>query len=403
MVRQARPPARPATGIGPADPDRLQVDPRRPGRRPRSRARRGRGRPGLPVDRQRGRVPRDLRPRAARPQPPARRQPRDGSLGARRLPAAAALSRRHDGRALPAPRRRLRPDAAPPPRPPRRARPLRHRLRRRRPRRGATRPPPAARRPLRRLVRELVRAVVHGPPSRPPARRRPRLHLPGSRPRPLVRVVRRGGAPGPRRGLRARSGVRDRGARQRHGPARGARRARPQRAARRRHARRRRQPHQRARRPAHAGRHGPGRRLRPGDLPRARRVRPRGPRRRRGSDPAPRRPVGDLRPRREHRRLLLERPVHGRELHGLPDALLDALVAAAAAARARGKHPRRAADGLRAVHASGVAGASAPTRSPTARAWTGRSRSRTGRSSPRTDDRCPRACPSSSSAATSTR
>ena len=220
------------------------------------------GGPGLPVDRQPRRVPRDLRAAAAPARPAAGRQPRHRRLGADRLQERAVVHRAHVGPAFARRARALRAGDRRALRA-RRVGAVRHRLRGRRPRRGlrALRLPQG--RPLRRLLRQLLRAGLRRPP---PARRCTRWC-----------------STRPTRGAASTRGTRPRVRRARlaleivsPGAVDAARRAAGRGCARRRSPARTRDADgsalQRARRPARARRHGPGRGLGPGDPARARRV-----------------------------------------------------------------------------------------------------------------------------------
>ena len=157
-VRHAVAAARPGEARWAQDRDRLPLAAASPRGRAPPGAGRCRGRAGLPLDRQPRGVHRHLRPAAARPWAAARGQPRNGRLGADRLPEASEVLRRDLGREVPERRGRLR---APDRTPLRLGRPVRDRLRGARPGRGDPRAAPGPGRPVRRLLRHILRAVVH--------------------------------------------------------------------------------------------------------------------------------------------------------------------------------------------------------------------------------------------------
>ena len=199
VVRLAAPAARPGEAPGPQIGIGFRWLPaRRPARHPRSwRWRAAR----VPVHRQPLRVHGHLRPAAARARPAARGQPRHRPLGADRLQVAASLPGR-DARGRPSPARwrpaRERSSGATAPR-----RPSVHAAdlfatayAARGPRRGAPRARAAARSTCTATPTAPASCSPSSPASGPPAFGGARLHLPGPRPRPLVRVVGRGGTAG---------------------------------------------------------------------------------------------------------------------------------------------------------------------------------------------------------------
>ena len=353
VVRHVAAPARPGAARRAADRHRLPLAAAATGRGPAPGAGGRRGRARLSLDRQPRGVHGHLPPAAARARAAAGGQPRHRGVRSDRLPAAAGLRRCHVRPELPEPGGGLRPQGRAPPRV---GRPLLHRLRRARHGGGAPRAAARPGRPVRRLLRHLLRPGVHRALPGPAALGAARLLLSGARARPVVRVVRDGGARGAGRGVRARSGLRGRRAGQRGGAARTAARAAAGGADRGAHARGRRQPGAGALRRARDRRHGPGRRVRAADLPRARPGGARRARRRRGAPAAPGRRVARLSPRpgRRRRRLLLGRPLLGGRLHGLPAAVLDGRVARAAARAARRAAAGAARRRIRPVHRARV-------------------------------------------------